>query len=348
MRERARGLAKGLFGTPVNAGLTILLVLLAGWVLPPLWRWAAANATWVAANRTGCAPDGACWAFVGARLRMFLVGRYPWDQAWRPAVALLLLLGLASVALSGRRHSGLALLLLVVALPPVAGVLMLGGVLGLAPVATGEWGGLMLNVVLCFLAVILALPLGIALAFGRQSAAPVVRALSIGFVEFWRGVPLLAVLFLGLVMLPLFLPSGMTLDNLIRAQVVLTLFTSAYLAEVVRGGILGVPRGQGEAGVALGLSDWQVKTQVILPQALRRCIGGVINIVVDLFKDTTLVSIVGLFDLMGVINQSLRDRDWLGMASEGYAFAAVVFFVCCLVMSIAGSRVEKRLNAGLR
>jgi general L-amino acid transport system permease protein len=337
-----------LFGTPANAALTIALLLLAAWALPPLWRWGIELATWVAPSRTGCDANGACWAFVSARFRLFLVGRYPWDQAWRPAVAFMLLLALASVALSGRRGAGTALGLLVVALPPVAGVLLLGGVFGLSPVRTGDWGGLMLNVVLCFLAVILALPLGVLLAFGRQSTAPVTRALSVAFVEFWRGVPLLAVLFMGLVMLPLFLPSGVTLDNLIRAQVVLTLFTSAYLAEVVRGGILGVPRGQGEAAAALGFSDWQVKQKVILPQALRRCVGGVINIVVDLFKDTTLVSIVGLFDLMGVITQSLRDRDWLGLATEGYVFAALVFFCCCLVMSVAGSRVEKRLNAGLR
>lgn len=348
MRSRLHTLAKGLFGTPTNAALTLAMLGFAAWVLPPFWRWAIEYATWEAPNRTGCAAGGACWAFVSSRFRMFLVGRYPWEEAWRPALALVLLVGLVSVALSGGRRSGTALALLVVGLPPVAGALLLGGVLGLAPVSTGDWGGLMLNVVLCFLAVILALPLGVVLAFGRQSEAPITRALSIGFVEFWRGVPLLAVLFMGLVMLPLFLPHGVTLDNLIRAQVVLTLFTSAYMAEVVRGGILGVPRGQGEAAAALGFSDWQVKQMVILPQALRRCIAGVINIVVDLFKDTTLVSIVGLFDLMGVITQSLRDRDWLGMASEGYVFAALVFFVCCLVMSIAGSRVEKRLNAGIR
>ena len=348
MPERLRTLARGLFGTPVNAALTLALLALAAWLLPPLWRWAIELATWSAPNRTGCSPSGACWAFVAARFRLFLVGRYPWEEAWRPALALLLLLALVSAALSGRRGAGAALGLLVLGFPPVAGTLLLGGALSLRFVPTGEWGGLMLNVVLCFLAVILALPLGVLLAFGRQSQAPITRALSIGFVEFWRGVPLLAVLFMGLVMLPLFLPSGVTLDNLIRAQVVLTLFTSAYMAEVVRGGILGVPRGQAEAAAALGLSEFQVKVRVILPQALRRCIGGVINIVVDLFKDTTLVSIVGLFDLMGVITQSLRDRDWLGLASEGYVFAASVFFLCCLAMSIAGSRVEKRLNAGLR
>jgi general L-amino acid transport system permease protein len=348
MPERARALAKGLFGTPANAALTLALLALAWWIVPPFLRWAVLAATWVGDSRAACAADGACWAFVAARGKLFLVGRYPWDQVWRPGLAVALLLGLSAGALSGGRHAGKFLVLLVLGLPPVAGVLLAGGVSGLRPVPTGDWGGLLLNVTLCFLAVILALPLGVALAFGRQSAAPVTRALSIAFIEFWRGVPLLAVLFMGLVMLPLFLPAGVTLDNLIRAQVVLTLFTSAYLAEVVRGGILGVPRGQAEAASALGLSDRQVKLGVILPQALRRCIGGVINIVVDLFKDTTLVSIVGLFDLMGVITQSLRDRDWLGLATEGYVFAAIVFFACCLVMSIAGSRVEKRLNAGVR
>lgn len=348
MRERGRSLLRGLFGTPGNAAFTLALLALAWWLLPGFFRWAIVGATWVGETRAACAPTGACWAFVGARAKLFLVGRYPWDQAWRPGLAFALLVVLAWGALAGGRHAGKFLAALVVALPPVAGVLLVGGAFGLAPVPTGDWGGLLLNVTLCFVAVLLALPMGVLLAFGRQSQAPVTRLLCVAFIEFWRGVPLLAVLFLGLVMLPLFLPAGVTLDNLIRAQVVLTLFTSAYLAEVVRGGLLGVARGQNEAAVALGLSATQAKLLVVLPQALRRCIGGVINIVIDLFKDTTLVSIVGLFDLMGVITQSLRDRDWLGLATEGYVFAAVVFFICCLVMSIAGSRVEKRLNAGVR
>lgn len=343
-----RALVRGLVGTPANAALTLGLLLLAWWLLPPLFRWAIQAATWVAPNRQGCAPDGACWAFVAARLRIFIFGRYPPEELWRPAATLALLVAFAVGALSGGRRALLFVALLVEALPVIGGVLLLGGILGLPAVPTSAWGGLMLNVVLCYLAVILALPLGIVLAFGRQSRVPAVRILSIVFVEFWRGVPLLAVLFMGLVMLPLFLPHGVTLDNLIRAQVVLTLFTSAYLAEVVRGGLLGVPRSQAEAAAALGLPDILVKAMVQLPQALRRCIGGIINIVVDLFKDTTLVSVVGLFDLMGVIQQNLRDRDWQGLAIEGYSFAAILFFLCCLGMSIAGSRVERRLNPDRR
>ena len=202
----------------------------------------------------------------------------------------------------------------------------------------------MLNAVLSFVAVAGAVPLGIALAFGRWSTLPFVRGLCTLLVEFWRGVPLLGVLFMGLVLLPMVLPGGVTVDNLVRALVVLTLFTAAYMAEVVRGGLQGVPAGQYEAAKALGLHPLQANATVVLPQAMRVALPGMVNVVVDLFKDTTLVSIVGLFDLMGVVNQSLKDPSWLGLANEGYAFAALLFFMCCLVLSLIGSTLEKRLR----
>jgi len=338
---------KALFGSPLNAALTLIMLALLYLTVPPFAEWAFAHATWDGLSRKVCSPDGACWAFVKARFPLFIYGRYPQPERWRVDVAFILLAALSTGTLFAPRHRGWWLLALLVFMPVVGAVLLSGG-FGLSAVDTGDWGGLMLNVALTFVAVAGALPLGILLAFGRQSALPVVRWFSIGFIELWRGSPLLAVLFMGLVMLPMFLPNGVTVDNLIRAIVVMTLFESAYMAETMRGALQGVPRGQEEAALALGLRPIAVQLLVVLPQAMRIAIPGIINIVVDLFKDTTLVSIVGLFDLMGVINQSLKDPNWLGLAFEGYTFAMVLFFVACLVISMTGQVLERRFGSAAR
>ena len=336
--------ARALFGTPGRAVLTVAMVALLAWAGPPLWRWAVGHATWVAENRRGCAPDGACWAFIRARLGLFFYGGFPLDQRWRVDLSAALMLAAVLGCLFARRRRAVWFTLLLVVLPLAAGVLLAGGVAGLAAVPTADWGGLMLNVVLSFVAIAGAVPLGTLLAFGRRSRLPFVHGLCVAMIEFWRGVPLLGVLFMGLVLLPMVLPAGVTVDNLVRALVVLTLFTSAYMAEAVRGGLQGVPDGQREAAAALGLHPLQVNLTVVLPQALRIAVPGIVNVVVDLFKDTTLVSIVGLFDLMGVVNQSLKDQSWLGLAQEGYVFAALLFFGCCLLLSLAGSVLERRLG----
>ncbi len=348
MTDRARGVARALFGTPVNAILTLAMLALFWFTLRPFIQWALIGATWDGLSRKACAPDGACWAFVKARFGLFIYGRFPQPERWRVDAVLLLLAALCTALLFARRWHGWLLGLLLLGMPIVGGGLLTGGMFGLARVDTGDWGGLMLNIVLTFISVAGALPLGIALAFGRQSDLPVIRYGAITFIEVWRGSPLLAVLFMGLVMLPMFLPNGVTVDNFIRAFVVLTLFESAYIAETVRGGLQGVPKGQSEAARALGLSDGAVKLLIVLPQALRLSIPGIINIVVDLFKDTTLVSIVGLFDLMGVINQSLKDPNWLGLANEGYTFAIFLFFFACLLVSLAGQVLEHRFNGHAR
>src|SRR5262249_3171273 len=212
-------------------------------------------------------------------------------------------------------------------------VLLWGGVLGLDYIDTTLWGGLMLDVIVSFVTVAGSLPLGILLALGRRSQLPVVRTLSIGYIELWRGVPLLTVLFMSAVLAPLFLPAGVSIDRLLRAMAALVLFNAAYMAEVVRGGLQGVDAGQEEAAHSLGLRWWQVQTFVVLPQALRIVVPGIVNNIVDLFKDTSLVSILGLVDLLGAVNLSLRDTAWLGLAKEGYVFTALVFFVCCFAMS---------------
>ncbi|MCW3476122.1 amino acid ABC transporter permease [Limobrevibacterium gyesilva] len=336
-------LVRALFGTKLNAAITLLMLAAFALVLPPLFRWAIGTAVWNAPNRAGCeaADTGACWAFIRARLALFFYGIYPVDQRWRVDAGLVVLVVIGTGALFARRHRGLWLLALAVLIPVIDGILLVGGIFGLELVPTGQWGGLMLNVVISFVALGGSIPLGIALAFGRRSKYPVIRYGSIAMIEFWRGVPLLAVLFMGLILLPLFLPNGVNIDNLVRALVVLTLFTSAYMAEIVRGGLQGVQSGQPEAALALGMHTAQVQLLVVLPQALRLSIPGFINIAVDLFKDTTLVSIVGLFDLMGVVNQSLKDTAWTGLAAEGYTFAALVFFFACLIISLGGSVLER-------
>jgi general L-amino acid transport system permease protein len=339
---------RALFGTRMNALVTLLMLGFFALTLPPLFRWSIETAVWSGASKAACAGGGACWAFIRARLALFFFATYPEPERWRPIIALVLMLAVLAGTLTARRHRGWWLLVLAFVVPPIAGVLLAGGVLGLRPVETANWGGLMLNITLSFVAIGGSLPLGIALAFGRRSRFPLTRWLCTGLIEFWRGVPLLSVLFMGLVLLPLVLPNGVTVDNLIRAMVVLTLFTSAYMAETIRGGLQGVPYGQTEAALALGMHPAQMQILVVLPQAMRLSIPGIINIAVDLFKDTTLVSIVGLFDLMGVVNQSVKDTAWLGLAAEGYTFAALVFFCCCLVISVAGSLLERRYGEARR
>jgi general L-amino acid transport system permease protein len=201
----------------------------------------------------------------------------------------------------------------------------------------------MLDVILSFVVVAGSLPIGILLAFGRRSRLPIVRMLSVGYIEIWRGVPLLTVLFMSAVVFPLFLPEGVSIDRLIRAVAALVLFNAAYMAEVVRGGLQGVAAGQEEAAVSLGLHWGHVQAFVVLPQAMRIVVPGIINTVVDLFKDTTLVTIIGLFDLLGSVEQALKDPAWLGFATEGYVFSALMFFVCCFAMSAYGRSFERRL-----
>ena len=340
-------LFRALFGSRGNTVVTLLMVALFLWVVPGLLRWAFGHAVWEAVNRAQCVAtdSGACWAFIKARFALFFYGTYPEEERWRVHLGVALLVVIATGTLFSQRRRGWWLLALMVVVPVADTILLVGGLFGLAPVPTERWGGLMLNVVISFVALGGAMPIGIALAFGRRSSWPVIRYGSIAMIEFWRGVPLLTVLFMGLVLLPLFLPNGVNIDNLVRALIVLTIFTGAYMAEAIRGGLQGVEHGQSEAARALGMHNAQVQLIVVLPQALRLSIPGIINIAVDLFKDTSLVSIVGLFDLMGVVGQSVKDPAWTGLAAEGYVFAAVVFFFCCLVISLGGSVLERHFSA---
>jgi general L-amino acid transport system permease protein len=337
-------LRRNLFSSAWNSVLTLLVLALLALALPPLFRWAVADATISGATRAACGPDGACWTFIRVRFPTFFYGRYPVAERWRVNFAVLLMIAfLVPVMREQVRHRGIWLLLLLTLFPLLAGVLLVGDVAGLSFVDTNLWGGLMLDVIISFVTVAGSLPLGIALALGRRSSLPILRRLSVAFIELWRGVPLLTVLFMSAVMVPLFLPQGVSLDRLLRAMVALVLFNSAYMAEVVRGGLQGVDPGQEEAGYSVGLRWWQVQAFITLPQALRIVVPGIINTVVDLFKDTTLVTIVGLADLLGAVSQALKDPAWLGFATEGYVFSAVVFFICCFAMSAYGRRMEQRI-----
>ncbi|MBI3707099.1 MAG: amino acid ABC transporter permease [Proteobacteria bacterium] len=338
-------LRRNLFSSAWNTLLT-LLVLAALWiVVPPFLDWAVWSAAISGASKAICSGGGACWTFIKLRLHTFIWGHYPSEELWRPAAAVALLVAFAAPVMREQvRHRGLYVLLLLTVCPVLAGVLLVGDVAGLKHVDTSQWGGLMLDVIISFVTVAGAIPLGILLALGRRAELKVIRVLSIGFIELWRGVPLLTVLFMSAVMVPLFMPDGVHVDRLIRAMVAFTLFNAAYMAETVRGGLQGVPVGQEEAAYSIGLRWWQVQVFVTLPQALRIVVPGIVNNIVDLFKDTSLVTIIGLVDLLGAVNQSLKDPAWLGLAKEGYVFTSVLFFACCFAMSSYGRRFERRLN----
>ncbi len=338
-------LRRNLFSSVTNTLLTLLVLILLWLVVPPFFEWAITNATVAGSGRADCTGDGACWTFIKLRLHTFFWGHYPDEELWRLVVAAGLLIAFAVPVMRDQvRHRGIFVVLLLTLFPALAGILLVGGVAGLPFVDTSLWGGLMLDVIISFVTVAGALPLGILLALGRRSQLPVIKYFSIGFIELWRGVPLLTVLFMSAVMVPLFLPNGVSVDRLIRAMVAFTLFNAAYMAETVRGGLQGVALGQEEAAYSVGLQWWQVQFFVTLPQALRIVVPGIVNNIVDLFKDTSLVTIIGLVDLLGAVNQSLKDPAWLGLAKEGYVFTSVLFFACCFAMSSYGRRFERRLN----
>jgi len=340
-------LRRNLFSTPFNTALTLLVGYLLYVSLPPMIQWAFIDADWVGQSRDDCSGNGACWVFVATRFNQFIYGFYPEVEQWRVNGALLLLAVMMTPLFFQRvRHKGILLLLLVFGYPVIAYGLLYGGWFGLELVETHLWGGLMLTLVLAVVGIVLALPFGVLLALGRRSEMPVIRAFCVVFIELWRGVPLITVLFMASVMLPLFFPEGVTLDKLLRAMIGIVMFQSAYMAEVVRGGLQAIPKGQYEAAEALGLGYWRRMALVILPQALKLVIPGIVNTFIALFKDTTLVLIIGLFDLLGIVQQAFADPDWLGYSVEGYLFAGFVFWAFCFGMSRYSQALEGRLQRG--
>jgi general L-amino acid transport system permease protein len=335
-----------LFSSWLNTLLTLFAFYLIWLIVPPILQWAILDANWVGTTRADCTKEGACWVFIQQRFGQFMYGYYPPELRWRVDLTVWLAVS------AWRRCSSRAF--------PQSGVRpeLPGAVpdhcllpaarrlFGLTNVATSQWGGLMLTLVIATVGIAGALPLGIVLALGRRSNMPAIRVVCVTFIEFWRGVPLITVLFMSSVMLPLFLPEGMNFDKLLRALIGVILFQSAYVAEVVRGGLQAIPKGQYEAAAAMGLGYWRSMGLVILPQALKLVIPGIVNTFIALFKDTSLVIIIGLFDLLNSVKQAAADPKWLGMATEGYVFAALVFWIFCFGMSRYSMHLERKLDTG--
>ncbi len=340
-------LRANLFNSPLNTVLTLGAVWLLAVTVPPLFRWGLVDAVWRADNGRACRGHGACWAFVGEKLRFILFGRFPYDEQWRPLVVVIVFVALI-LASCDRRLWGGRLALVWLGGLAVVGVLMWGGVLGMSYVETSLWNGLPLTLILAVIGMAAAFPLAILLALGRRSQLPAVRALSIAYIELVRGVPLITVLFMASVMLPLFLPTGMTIDKLLRAQVAFILFAAAYLAEIVRGGLQAIPKGQYEAADSLGLGYWRQTRLIILPQALALVIPPLVNTFIGAFKDTSLVIVIGLFDLLGAANAALTDANWRGFYAEAYLFIAAIYFGFCFFMSRYSQMLERTLDKGRR
>ncbi|MBU3056869.1 amino acid ABC transporter permease [Pseudomonas indica] len=340
-------LRANLFSNWFNTLLTLLAIYLIWLIVPPLLKWAFIEADWTGTTRADCTSDGACWVFIKQRFSQFMYGFYPAELRWRVDMAAwLAVIGAAPLFIRQMPRKAVYGLGFLVVYPLVAFWLLHGGFLGLEDVPTSRWGGLMLTLVIASVGIAGALPLGILLALGRRSNMPAIRVISVTFIEFWRGVPLITVLFMSSVMLPLFLPEGLSFDKLMRALIGVILFQSAYIAEVVRGGLQAIPKGQYEAAAAMGLGYWRMMGLVILPQALKLVIPGIVNTFIALFKDTSLVIIIGLFDLLNSIKQATTDPAWLGMATEGYVFAALVFWIFCFGMSRYSQHLERKLDTG--
>jgi general L-amino acid transport system permease protein len=329
--------------------LTLAVLVLLALVVPPLWNWGVWHAI-ASADNAACRQAhgiGACWGVVAEKGRLIVFGRYPFEEQWRPLLACVLLVALLTASCLRRFwRPALALAWLVVF--ALLFVLMRGGWFGLTPVETAQWGGLPLTLLLSTVSLVVAFPLAVLVALGRQSHLPAIRTLCVVYVELIRGVPLISVLFMASFILPLFMPQGATIDVLVRVLIGMTLFTAAYLAEVVRGGLQALPKGQVEAAQSLGLSYWQAQRKIVLPQALRIVVPSIVNTFIGAFKDTSLVTIVSLYDLTGAVQLALGDADWRKFFLEGQLFVAGIYFVACFAMSRYSRWLEQHLNVGTR
>lgn len=339
-----RWLRTRLFSSPLNTLLTILAAWLLLMTVPAMLDWLFIKAHFTGTPET-CRADrtGACWSFIADKHRFILFGTFPYDEQWRPLAATLVMI--AMVVASGMRRFWNARIIYVWAAGlVVSGVLMWGGVLGLSHVEDSLWGGLPVTLLLSVFGIVLAFPLGVGLALGRRSELPAIKTLCVVYIELIRGVPLISVLFMASVMIPLFLPEGFNIDKLLRAQIAIVMFMAAYIAEAVRGGLQAIPRGQYEGADSLGLTYWQKTRKIILPQALRMVIPPIVSTFISLFKDTSLVVIIGTFDLMLTAKTAMTDAAWRGFSAEAYVFVGLIYFAFCFSMSRYSQALEKRLH----
>jgi general L-amino acid transport system permease protein len=329
------------------------------WVVPSLVDWLFIKAVWHGTDRSFCAtvaqggtqPDGwsgACWAFVGSKFDQIIYGRYPLDERWRPTlVGILFILFLVPMLVPSAPKKGLNAILLFLVLPVVSFFLLCGG-FGLEYVDTALWGGLMVTLIISYFGMIVSFPAGILLALGRRSKMPIIRTVCVLFIEIIRGVPMVLVLFMASVMLPLFLPTGWNIDKLLRALIGTAIFAAAYMAEVFRGGLQAIPKGQYEGADSLGLGYWQKMRLIILPQTIKLVIPSIVNTFIGMFKDTSLVSIIGMFDLLGMMRLMFSDPNWASPVTPmtGLVFAGFIFWLFCFGMSRYSGFMERHLDTG--
>ena len=334
---------KNLFNSPFNSLLTLLIAYGLYRIVPAFIKWALVKAVWWSDGQVCNQAGGACWAVVTRNLRFILFGFYPYNQQWRPVFSLGLLATL--VFYSSFQRNWRKSLLLVWALGlALIGLIMHGGIFGLPAVETEKWSGISLTLLLAIFGLSAAYPCGVLLALGRRSRLPAIKTLCVLYIELIRGVPLISLLFMASVMFPLFLPEGITVNKILRAQVAIIMFTATYVAEVVRGGLQAIPRGQYEAAESLGLNYYLKMRLIILPQALKTVIPPTVSILISAFKDTSLVVIIGLFDLLRTTHVTLSNPEWMGFSTEAYLFTASIYFLGCFIMSSFSRRLEKTLK----
>ena len=336
---------KNVNSTTFNAILTLLIIFILFKYIPPLLNWFFFDADFAGSTKEDCTSGGACWVFVKVWFKRFMYGMYPNPEQWRINTAFIILFTLIGAAFFVSQKYKKYIILFMLFIYPIIGIkLISGGIFGLKWIETGAWGGLSLTLIVSAFSLILCFPIGMFLALGRRSTLPVIQYSSLGFIELWRGVPLITVLFMSGVMFPMFLPDGTYMDKLMRVVIAITLFEAAYMAEVIRGGLQALPRGQYDAAKSLGMGYWRMHLLVILPQALKLVIPGIANTFLALVKDTPLIFVVGLLELAGMIQLAKTNPKWLGMAIEGYVFAGLVFWVICYAMSRYSQNLEKKLS----
>ena len=338
---------KSLNSNNFNAILTLLITFILIKYIPPMLNWFIFDADFAGSTKQDCTSGGACWVFVKVWMKRFMYGMYPDAEQWRINLAFsILLISIGFIFVLPQKFKNYIIIYLLFIYPIIALNLISGGVFGLKWIETGAWGGLSLTLIVSAFALIFCFPVGMFLALGRRSDLPAVKYCSIGFIELWRGVPLITVLFMSAVMFPMFLPDGTFMDKLMRVIIAITLFEAAYMAEVIRGGLQALPRGQYDAAKSLGMGYWRLHFLVILPQALKLVIPGIANTFLALVKDTPLIFVVGLLELAGMIGLAKTNPKWLGMAAEGYVFTGLVFWVICYAMSRYSQNLEKKLSTG--
>lgn len=336
---------RNLFNTPLNSVVSIFIMALIWKIIESVIQWIFLDAVWFGDANACREAKGACVSFIIHKARFILFGFYPDELLWRPIVMILSLIALSFYSAPPKRWSKKLFAIWTLYFIAMF-ILIRGGLFGLEYVDTSKWGGLPLTLILSVVGIVASYPLGIILALGRRSEMPLVKSLCVGYIELIRGVPMISLLFMSSVMFPLFLPEGLQVEKLVRAQVAIIMFVSAYMAEVIRAGLQAIDKGQYEAAASLGLNYFQTMRFIILPQALKVVIPPTVNTSIGLFKDTSLVVIIALFDLLSGAKSSIQDGQWLGFSVEAYLFAAVIYFIFCFSLSRYSQNLEKEFNTG--